>query len=197
LVWLVAKNKEEIIKDVSIDDDAIKGDPDAPVTIVEFSDYQCPFCATFYKNILPQIQEQYIDTGIAKLVYRDFPLGGHAHAQKAAEASECAGEQGKFWEYHDILFENQDDWETVGTGKFKEYAGTLELDSETFDACLDGGEMADEVRADFLAGRNYGVTGTPYFFIDGRPLSGAQPFSEFSALIDKCVEGGDSCLIDL
>jgi len=168
--------------EVSIDDDAVKGNPDAPVTIVEFSDYECPFCGRHFKQTYPQIVSEYVDTGKVKIVFRDFPLGFHAKAQKAAEAAECAGKQGKYWEMHDKLYENQD---ALDIENLKQYAKELKLDTNKFNACLDSGEMEDEVQADMDEGSNYGVTGTPAFFINGRLLSGAQPFSAFKQIIDE------------
>ncbi|MFH1054276.1 MAG: thioredoxin domain-containing protein [Candidatus Woesearchaeota archaeon] len=163
------------------DDDDVKGDINAPVTIVEFSDYECPFCARFYSQTLGQIDDEYIKTGKAKLIYRDFPLGFHAQAQKAAEAAECAGEQGKYYEMHDKLFE---DGVAGGLSSFKKYASDLGLDTAAFNTCLDSGEMADEVKKDFQDGQKAGVTGTPAFFINGRLVVGAQPFSVFKQAID-------------
>ncbi|MFH1316493.1 MAG: thioredoxin domain-containing protein [Candidatus Woesearchaeota archaeon] len=164
-----------------VDDDDVKGDPNAPVTIVEFSDYECPFCARFYSQTYGQIDDEYIKTGKAKLVYRDFPLGFHAQAQKAAEAAECAGEQGKYYEMHDKLFE---DGVSGGVASFKKYASEIGLDNEAFNTCLDSGEMADEVNKDFQDGQKAGVTGTPAFFINGKLIVGAQPFSAFKQAID-------------
>lgn len=167
---------------VSADDDSVLGSEDAPVTIIEFSDYECPFCARAFNNTLPEIKEKYVDTGKVKLVYRDFPLSIHRSAQKAAEASECAGEQGKFWEMHDKLFENQS---ALDVASLKQYAKDIALDSTEFDACLDSGEMASEVQKDFSDGQKYGVTGTPAFFINGIKVSGAQPFSVFEQIIES------------
>ena len=168
--------------EVSEDDDAVKGDSNAPVTIIEFSDYQCPFCGKFWSETLPQITSEYIDTGKVKLVYRDFPLGFHENAQKAAEAAECAGEQGKYYNMHDKLFSNQDALDVAG---LKKYAGEIGLNTVQFNTCLDSGAMADEVKKDFEEGQKYGVTGTPAFFINGIYLSGAQPFSEFQKIIEE------------
>jgi len=170
------------VVDVSIDDDAVKGDANAPVTIIEFSDYECPFCGRFYSDTLPQIISEYIDTGKVKLVYRDFPLNFHPQARKAAEAAECAGEQGKYYEMHDLLFEKG---VSGGESSFKQYAKDIGLDSSEFDSCLDSGEMADEVQKDLDDGTAAGVSGTPGFFINGRQLSGAQPFSAFKTIIDE------------
>jgi protein-disulfide isomerase len=167
--------------EVSIDDDAIKGDPNAPVTIIEFSDYECPFCGKYFEQTYPQIKEEYVDTGKVRLVFRDFPLGFHDYAQKAGEAAECAGEQGKYWEMHDKLFENQD---SLDVSSLKQYAQDIGLDTASFNSCLDSGMMEDEVKSDMDEGQDYGVTGTPAFFINGIPLTGAQPFSAFKEIID-------------
>lgn len=167
--------------DALIDDDAIKGDPDAPVTIVEWSDFECPFCTMFYTQTLGQIQTEYIDTGKVKFVYRDFPLSFHANAQKSAEAAECAGEQGKYFEMHDKLFE-----EGVGGGvsSFKQFAADIELDTTEFNDCLDSGEMAGEVAKDMQDGSEAGIRGTPGFIINGQLVSGAQPFENFKQIIE-------------
>ena len=167
--------------DVSADDDAVKGDANAPVTIIEFSDFECPFCARWYSQTLSQIEEKYIKTGKVKLVFRDFPLSFHANAQKASEAAECAKDQGKFWEMHDKLFESG---VVGGVPTFKGYAKGLGLDSAKFDACLDSGEKASEVQKDMADGSAAGVSGTPGFFINGVKVVGAQPFQVFEQLIE-------------
>ena len=173
------------IVDVSADDDPSLGDENAPITIIEFSDFQCPFCARFREQTFDQLKTDYIDTGKVRLVYRDFPLSSiHPMAQKGAEASECADEQGKFWEYHDVLFQKQDEWTATGVSKLKEYAGELSLDQSKFDSCLDDGKYEDEVAKDFQDGADSGVQGTPSFFINGKQLSGAQPFAAFKQVID-------------
>ncbi len=179
---------------VSTDDDPFKGDPNAPVTVIEFSDFQCPFCSRFFTQTLPALEENYIDTGKIKFVYRDLPLDNlHPNARPVHIAAECADEQGKFWEYHDILFANQGEWNRLSsadlTTKINEYATSLGLNSASFDSCLSSKSMADEVQADFLHAGQYGATGTPTFFIgndeDGYiKLVGAQPFSAFQAAID-------------
>ena len=167
---------------VSVDDDPSKGLATAPVTIIEFSDFECPFCARFYSQTLGQIEEKYIDTGKVRLVYRDYPLGFHRNAQKAAEAAECADEQGKFWEMHDKIFDNQ---QAIAVSDLKRYAQEIGVNTAQFNGCLDSGEMASEVEKDFQDGQSYGVTGTPGFFINGIPLSGAQPFSAFERIIEQ------------
>jgi len=179
---------------VSLDDDPVKGNQNAQVTIVEFSDFQCPFCARFFTQTLPQIQQDYIETGKAKLVYRDFPLDNiHQNAKAASIAAQCANEQEKFWEYHDKLFEGQTQWASLDTSDaantFKQYATELKLNSDNFDSCLDSEKYLSEVNKDYQDGAKYGITGTPGFFIgndkDGYVmLIGAKPYSEFQQSID-------------
>ena len=167
-----------------VDDDAIKGDPEAPITIVEWSDYECPFCARFYSQTLAQLDENYIKTGKVKLVFRDFPLSFHPNAQKAAEAAECAGDQDKYYDMHDKLFESG---VTGGTTAFKQYAADIGLDTAEFDACLDSGEKASEVSKDMQDGQAAGVRGTPGFIINGQLVSGAQPYENFASIIDAAL----------
>ncbi len=170
---------------VDVKGDPFKGNKDAKVTIVEFSDFQCPFCSRFYEQTFPQLEKEYINTGKVKLVFKDFPLRSiHPLAQKASEAAECADEQGKFWEYHDKLFEAQQEWRTSGIDSFKQYASDLGLDTEKFNNCLDNDETKDEVDEDYNEALKAGGRGTPYFVINGKPLSGAQPFANFKAIID-------------
>jgi len=169
--------------DVSVDDDPGQGPEDAAVTIVEFSDFQCPYCARFQQETLPQILSNYGDS--VRFVYRDFPLTSiHANALKAAEASECADDQGKYWEYHDLLFQNQ---AALDEESLKGYAASLELDTATFDDCLASGKYTQEVAKDLQAGTDAGVQGTPSFFINGAPLRGAQPYAAFQAAIEAAL----------
>ena len=168
--------------EINVDDDPMKGNANAPVTIVEFSDFECPFCARFYSQTMKQLETEYIDTGKVKLIYRDFPLGFHQNAQKAAEAGECADDQGKFWEMHDKIFENQP---SLSVSSLKQWAGQIGLDTGEFNSCLDSGKHAGEVQDDFKEGASYGVSGTPSFFINGIQLVGAQPFSAFQQIIDS------------
>ena len=170
---------------INVDDDPMKGDANAPVTIVEFSDFECPFCAKFYSQTMNQLQTNYIDTGKVKLVFRDFPLSFHQNAQKAAEAAECADDQGKFWEMHDAIFENQ---QSLSISSLKQWAGQIGLDTGEFNSCLDSGKHSEEVQSDFREGATYGVSGTPSFFINGIQLVGAQPFSAFKQIIDSELE---------
>lgn len=170
--------------EVSAENDAVKGEAGAPVLIVEFSDYQCPFCARVEPS-LKQVEEKYIKTGKVKIVYRDYPLGFHDKAQKAAEASECAHDQGKFWEYHDKLFANQNNLDIFS---LKQYAKDLELDTAKFDKCLDSGEKASEVSKDVTDANAAGVSGTPIFFINGVALKGAQPYDAFEKAIEAALK---------
>ncbi len=167
-----------------IDDDAIEGNKNAPVTIVEFSDYECPYCEKFYSQTLGQIRTNYVETGKVKIIFRDFPLSFHKNAQKAAEAAECAGEQEKYYEMHDMLFESG---VSLGVDSFKQYAKEIGLNTKEFDVCLDSGEMKSEVLKDMADGQKAGVRGTPAFFIDGKLISGAQPFSVFEQAIEAAL----------
>jgi len=171
---------------VSADDDPYMGSSKAQLTLIEFSDFQCPFCKNFFNNTLPEIKRNYIDTGKIRLVYRDFPiLAIHKSAQKAAEASECAYEQGKFWEYHDTLFINQKVWEIDNTTtELKNYASALNLDINKFNTCLDSGKYYSEVTNDIKDGTKAGVTGTPTFFINSIKIVGAQPYDTFKNIIE-------------
>lgn len=178
------------IINVSPDDDAVLGDPNAPVTIIEFSDFQCPFCRKFWKETLPQIKKDYLLTGKAKLVYRDFPLVQiHPGATLAAEGAECAKEQGKFWEMHDAIFEEQEK-QGSGTIEFtaddvKKWATKIGLNASKFNQCLDSGKYKQEIEKDTADGSAAGVTGTPAIFVNGRLIVGAQPFAAFKAVIDE------------
>ena len=168
---------------VSADDDPVLGDKDAPVTIIEFSDYQCPFCERFYSQTLPSIKREYVDNGKVKIVYRDFPLTQiHPQAQKAAEAAECARFAGKsddaYWKMHDKIFENQ---QSLSIDNLKSWAKGL---GYNIDDCLDSDKFANEVDKDTQEGIAAGVQGTPAFFVNGKLLSGAQPFSVFKQAID-------------
>src|SRR3989338_8862854 len=169
--------------DVSSDDDAVLGNKNAPITMIEFSDYECPFCGRHFTQTYPQLKQEYIDTGKVKLVFRDFPLSFHQNAQKAAEAAECAGEQGDaaYFRMHDKLFQNQD---SLSVENYKKWAKEIGLDATKFNSCLDSGKMASEISKDMADGSKYGGQGTPAFFINGKLVSGAQPFSAFKQAID-------------
>lgn len=174
---------------VSADDDPFVGNGKAKVVIVEFSDFQCPFCRTFWSNTLPQIKKEYIDTGKAKFVFRDYPLSFHPAAQISAEASECADDQGKYWEMHDKIFGEQakkgTGTVTYGSIELKSWASQIGLNMNIFNRCLDSRKYKLEVEKDLSDGSVYGVSGTPTLFINSKPIVGAQPFSAFKAMIDE------------
>lgn len=174
------------------DDDAVMGDANAPITVVEFSDFQCPFCSRFWANTLSAIRTEYIQTGKVKFIYRDFPLKGHPEALPAALASECAHAQGKFEEMHELLFGGQSDWSQnpEASKVFKGYAKTLKLDQKAFDTCLDSKEPSAEIRKDLLDGVALGVDGTPAFFINGQFISGAMPYDTVFKPIFEAVLAG-------
>jgi protein-disulfide isomerase len=159
--------------------DPVRGVAAAPVTIIEFSDYQCPFCARVNPT-LERVRQTYGDK--VKIVFKDFPLPNHAQAPKAAEAAHCAGEQGKYWEMHDRLFGDQ---RALEVPKLKESAVAIGLDGARFGQCLDSGKHAGRVAAGTAQGEAMGVNSTPTLYINGRPLIGAQPFEAFKLVIDE------------
>jgi len=164
---------------VSGDRGYTRGPKDAPVTIVEFSDFQCPFCKTA-TNTIKQVLDKYPEK--VRLVFRDYPLASlQPQAPKAHEAARCAGEQSKFWEYHDVLFERSP---KMSPQDLKQYAQDLNLDVAAFNQCFDTGKYKAEVDKDFQEGVGLGLTGTPSFFINGRQVVGAQPLSAFQKVID-------------
>lgn len=184
--------------DVSLDDDPVLGESNAKVTIVEFSDYQCPFCRKFWTETFGQLKSEYIDTGKVKFVYRDFPLEGlHPAANIAGQAAECVrslGGDAAYWQMHDKLFTEQNILDSgspngqvtktvqFGAPELKKWAQELGFDIGT---CLDSGQFVKEVQADTAEGASYGVQGTPAFFVNGNLLSGAYPFAAFKQLIDQ------------
>lgn len=183
-------NKPKQVDGVSIDDDAILGDKDAPVTIIEFSDYECPFCKRHFTQVFPKIKENYIDTGKARLIFRDFPLGFHDPlATQQAIAAECAREQGgdeTYFEYHDLIFENTT---SNGNGMEKsqlyDLADELSLNQAEFKDCLDSEKFKEEVAKDLADGGEYGITGTPGFFVNGWIIKGAVPYESFEKIIEQ------------
>ena len=161
------------------DHDPIRGAASAPVTVVEFSDYQCPFCQRVNPT-LSRVQQTYGNR--VRIVFKDFPLPNHAEAFKASEAAHCAGEQGKYWEMHDVMFANQ---RSLQVPALKQAARALGIDGAKFDQCLDSGKHTANVRADYELGEKMGVSSTPTLYINGRPLIGAQPFEAFKQIIDE------------
>lgn len=180
---------------VSMDDDVVWGNSDAPVVVVEFSDYQCPFCKRYYKNTLSELDKDYIKTGKVKYVFRDFPLEFHKQAPKAAEAAQCAGDQGKYREMHDKIFDNQS---TIQVDDLKKYAVEIGLSADSFNSCLDSGKYTGEVNKDTDDGRKVSVSGTPTFFIGkapqngkeftGQRIVGARAYSSFKQIIDTLLQ---------
>jgi protein-disulfide isomerase len=174
------------------------GNPDAPITIIEFSDFQCPFCAKFHMQTLPTIMDEYINKGTVKLVFRDFPIQNiHPNAVPASIAAECANEQGKFEQMYHTLFKKQKEWSNLETSYaialFNQYASELQLNEEKFDSCIKNVKYIEEVQKDLDEGRTFGVTGTPGFFIGNEEigfveLKGAQPFESFKKVIDNQLE---------
>jgi protein-disulfide isomerase len=159
--------------------DPVKGPATAPVTIVEFSDFQCPFCARVNPT-LDQVRKTYGDK--VRIVFKDFPLPNHPEAPKAAEAAHCAGEQGKYWELHDRMFANQG---ALQVPAIKQHAAAIGLDTNAFNQCLDSGKHASRVAANMKSGEALGVGSTPTMYVNGRPVVGAQPFEYFKAVIDE------------
>jgi protein-disulfide isomerase len=160
-------------------DDPVRGNAAAPVTIIEFSDYQCPFCARVNPT-LAKVRETYGDR--VKIVFKDFPLGNHPQAPKAAEAARCAGDQKKYWEMHDAMFANQ---RALEVPALKQTARAIGLDGAAFDQCLDSGKWAAAVRSGTELGEKMGVNSTPTLYVNGRALIGAMPFENFKAIIDE------------
>ena len=181
---------------ISLDDSLLKGEKNAKVILIEFADYQCPFCARFYRETFPQIQDNYIFTGKAKFAFRNFPLErSHPQAFKAAAAANCAGEQGKFWAMHDRLFTHQDE---LGSKDLLQHAKMLALDSSKFTRCLDSEESAAKVRRDLAEGEKAGVKVTPTFFLGfaepNNPkitiqnmIVGAKSYANFKEAIDSLL----------
>ena len=166
--------------DVSTDDDPSIGPENAPITIIEFSDYQCPYCQVWFQQVYPQLQASYPNK--LRFVYRDLPLPMHPEAIPAAEAADCAGAQGAYWKFHDALFTQK---YGLNRAAYGHYASDLGLDLNVFTACLDSHHYQGEVQADAADAARVGLNSTPSFVINGRILIGALPFSDFKAVIDE------------
>lgn len=192
LLGIISKDERDLSPRVNIkDDDIILGSPDAPITFVEYSDFQCPFCARFFKNSFPQLKSEYIDTGKVKFVYRDFILYGQ-ESIFAANAARCAGEQGKFWPYHDLIFQQQ---RGINSGVFssenlKKFGYELNLDQERFARCVDAIPYEKKIKESTAeAKQRLGVWGTPSFFINqSGPIFGSLDYRRFKILIDNALE---------
>ena len=171
--------------DVPVDDDPVLGPADAPITLIEFSDYECPYCRKWHEEVLQPLMDAFPNQ--IRFIYRDFPLtSAHPNALPAAEAADCAGEQGKYYEYQDLLFSGK---QALGDETYQQYAEELDLDSDSFKECTSSERYKDEVMADLNWASNLGVRSTPTFFINGLPLVGAQPFEVFQEVITKELAG--------
>ncbi len=171
--------------DVPVDDDPMLGNKNAPITIVEFSDYQCPFCLRWHQDVFSKLEEKYGDK--VRLVYRDFPLSEiHPQAEPAAEAADCAGEQDKYWDYHNLLFSGQKE---LSQDTFLAYAQSLKLNMDNFKKCVEERRYQKEVQADYDFAAKLGVRSTPTFFVNGLAVVGAQPFEVFDQIISLELAG--------
>jgi protein-disulfide isomerase len=184
-VILQQSSSQDLVWQALQKDGPALGPADAPVTIVEFSDFECPFCVRWHQEVWPQISDAY--QGKVRLVYRDFPLiQAHPYAQDAAIAARCAGEQDRYWDYHNLLFQGEMELSPL---TFDTYSSRLELEQETFKTCLENPEMLLLVQNDLSLGEMIGIDGTPTFFINGYRIKGAQPFEEFQKVIDSILTG--------
>ena len=165
--------------DVAYDPSRVRGNPNAKITLVEFSDFHCPFCRQAYSTVKNLLQKY---DGKIKLAYRDLPLMEVDTELSAAEASRCAGDQGQFWSYHDLLFESQGEY---GPSDFMTFADSLHLNVQQFRECMNSRKHKDQVKQDFQEALRLGATGTPYFFVNGIPINGARPQPEFEAMIEE------------
>jgi|Deesub1362A_J573_1020465.scaffolds.fasta_scaffold04475_1 protein-disulfide isomerase len=176
--------------EVSADDDPFIGKEDAKVVIIEFSDFTCPYCAKLEKEVIPKIIEKYGDD--VRIVYRDFPIHGNKSIMTSSAAN-CAGEQGKYWEYHNMLFERQTEWIeenlTANNSPLYKYAEELGLNLDDFKTCLQSDKYVQEIQKDYLDGLNSGVTGTPTLFINGIKVVGFNPPEKYYEIIDQELEG--------
>jgi len=167
-----------------------QGSDSAPIEITEYSDFECPFCASFATVQMPVVREQLIATGRVRWRYRDFPLPTHTYSRYAALAAQCAGEQGKFWEMHDQLFTNHQ-WAQTGKnprGLFRDFARAIGVDLDKYDPCMDGQRYAGRIQASVQEGEARGVKGTPSFYVNGRPYQGRSASDDFKALVDSLTK---------
>lgn len=176
---------QKLVK-VEVGDLPVLGESKAKVTVVVFSDYQCPFCEKFFKESEPFIREQYVKSGKVKIAWRDFAFLG-PESFWSAEAARCASDQGQFWQYHDLLFNRQsgENHGAFSKENLKKFAGELGLKQQEFDFCLDSGKYTQAVKDDTDYGRTVGVDSTPYVFVSGEAVVGAQPFEVFKEVIDR------------
>ena len=184
--------------DITLGEVASMGEKTAPVTLIEFSDYQCPFCRRHATTVMPELIKNYVDTGKVRFVMREYPITNlHPRAEAAAVAVLCAGDQGQYWGMHDALFNDQ---KANKYEDFKAMASTLGLDSGTFDTCLESGKFDAQIKVELAAGQELGISGTPSFVVGltdpkdpdkvhlSRFIRGAQPYASFAANIDELLE---------
>jgi len=165
-----------------------QGNKNAKVLVVEWADFQCPFCEQFFSQVEPQIKKDYIDTGKIQFAFRDFAFLGQ-ESNDAANAARCANDQGKYWDFHDYLYSHQvsENSKTFSTDNLKKFGADMGLDTTQFNSCIDSNKYASAVTDDINAGKNVGVSGTPTVYVNGVQLVGAQPYSAFKAEIDKAL----------
>lgn len=185
-----AASQQELMETIVAQTRHFRGDPNAPVTMIEFGDFQCPFCGRFFAQTEPQIDEAYIQSGKVRFGYFNFAFLGQ-ESNWAAEAAECASDQNKFWEYHDTLYSSQsgENQGAFNKDNLKKFAENLGLEMSAFNKCLDSGKYAQLVLDDSNTSSSIGVRSTPTFFINSLTLVGAQPLSAFTQLIDKELAG--------
>lgn len=181
---LTADQWDEVVADAEF----VKGPDKAEVTMVEFTDYQCPFCSRYFDQTYGTIMADYVDTGKVRYITRDLPLTFHENAKPAALAARCAGDQDKYYEMHDKLFQTQESWSAGDPREtFIGYAGELGLNTATFTSCYDSGKYNEAIDADSALAAKMGATGTPTFFINGEKIVGAQPTATFVAALDAAL----------
>lgn len=200
LVWQVTSKADAASKpiDVNLTPEQLNrvqgislGSPDAPVVMMEFADFQCPACASFAQFTVPLIKQRLVETGKVRYVFYDFPLAQHQNAFLASRAGRCANEQGKFWDYHDVLYGQQSDWamERDAADLFVEYAGRVGADTDAFEQCLRSDRFAREVSESAAFGTAMGVGGTPTLIVNGKRIPTPRQFSELEAIIDREAGG--------
>ncbi len=191
---LPSSSGNPVVQGVTAGNLPVLGDSNAKVLVVEFADYQCPFCEQFFSQAYPQIKKDYIDTGKIKFAFRDFPFLGQPttdpagdESMNAANAARCANDQGKFWDYHDYLYshQGQEDGGTFSKDNLKKFASDMGLNASQFNLCVDNNVHLADAKNDMDSGKTYGVSGTPTVFINGVELVGAQPYSVFKQVIDQ------------
>ena len=166
-----------------------KGEASAKVTIVEFTDYECPFCGRFVTDTYGKIMDDYVKTGKVKYALFDLPLPFHANAKTAALTALCAGDQGKYWEMHEKLFSTQEAWSSGDPKtKFQAYAKEIGLNTSKYDKCVTDGQFNQAIEDSTALAQKMGANGTPTFYINGKQLVGAQPYSEFQKVIDEALK---------